>query len=82
MGGRGLGRVGDRWEWGYLEGVQPSGVWASSSAVEMWGDRFLLFLELGREKRGKCSPPRNQFLSKEASFFLIPSPAQCRGCLM
>lgn len=31
------------WEWGYLEGVQSSGVWASSRAVEMWGDRFLLF---------------------------------------
>lgn len=58
--------------------LQPSGVWASFSDVGMWGDMFLLFLELDRERRRRCSPPRNQFPSRGLflSHPLLPKSAE------
>lgn len=47
--------------------------------VGMWGDMFLLFLELGRKRRRKCCSPRNQFPSKGAPSFLSPSPQRAEA---
>lgn len=80
--GGGFGRVGDQLGVGATwRKFQSCGVWASFPDVGMWGDMFLSFLEVGQERR-KCSPPRNQFPSKEASSLRTPSTPKHRGPIL
>lgn len=79
-GGGGLGRAGDPLGVGATwRKFQPSGVWASFPDVGMWGDMFLLFLELGQ----KGDPPHGGIsFPPEASSFHVLSPSKCRGPIL
>lgn len=73
------GRVGDPLGVGATwRKFQPSGFRASFPDVGMWGDMFLLFLEL--DQKGDASHLGiSQSPSKEASSFPVPSPSKCRS---